>query len=288
MPRRILITGAEGLLGTPTAARFAADTACEVLAPGHGELDITDAARVAHCFETFQPDLVVNCAAFTRVDDCESSEALACRVNGEGAGHVAEAAARAGARLIHISTDYVFDGCATSPLREDAPTAPPDRLSAYGRSKLLGEQAVRSRHPSALIVRTAWIYGPDGPGFPATILRLARERPRLRVVVDQRGSPTYAPDLAEAIQRLARLDADGIVHVTNAGDCTWHELAVEICRRARLDTPVDPVTTAEFPRPARRPAYSVLDNSRYIELTGAPLRSWREALGTYLSTRSDG
>jgi len=282
-PARVLVTGARGLLGTPTTAMFRQDEGVEVLAVDLPELDITDESSVARQFKAFNPDLVINCAAYTQVDGCEQNEALARRVNGLGAGIVAVAAAVCGARMIHISTDYVFEGDAKSPYTEDQPPGRLGKLSAYGRSKLIGEQLVQLCHSESLIVRTAWLYGPDGPGFPAAILRKAREEGRLRVVNDQTGSPTYAPDLAAALYKLARLSVSGIVHVTNSGQCTWYEFAREIVRLTGLDVPVEPVTTAEFPRLAKRPAYSVLANRRFDEAVGSPLRHWREAAAEYVS-----
>jgi dTDP-4-dehydrorhamnose reductase len=250
--------------------------------PGHDELDVTDADRVRAYFERFQPDTVIHCAAYTRVDDCETNQESADRINSDGAGIVAQAAAAIGARLVHLSTDYVFAGDARRPYQEIDPPGRPDHLSAYGRSKLLGEQRVRAAYPGALIVRTAWVYGPDGPCFPKTILTLVRERAVLQVVNDQTGAPTYTLDLARAILRLAETDARGIVHVTNSGHCTWHEFACELLRLAGLDVEVIPVTTEQFPRPARRPKYSVLDHSRYVQLTGTPMRPWREAVADYM------
>ncbi len=279
---RVLVAGAKGLLGTPTVAAFRRAGAIDVLALDLPEFDITEPDVVARRIAEFRPTLVVNCAAYTRVDDCETNAELANRVNGVGAGVLAGSAAAHGAALVHVSTDYVFAGGSATPYREDHPTGPPEELSAYGRSKLLGEQAVVRRHPAALIVRTAWLYGPDGPGFPDAILRRAKEAGSLRVVNDQTGSPTYAPDLAQAIRELAGLRLSGFVHVTNAGQCTWYEFAREIVRLAGLDVPVTPVTTAAFPRPARRPAYSVMDNSRYVAAVGRPLRTWQEAVAAHL------
>ena len=281
---RVLITGAGGLLGRPLARRFALDKAWQTVALDRAGLDITDAEAVGHVVDREKPGLIINCAAFTKVDACEQEKELAQRVNGEGAGIVAAAAAKIGARLIHISTDYVFDGTSALPYREDQPPAPPEMLCWYGRSKLLGEQAVTGRHPSPLIVRTAWVFGEDGPCFPKTILRLAKERPELRVVNDQVGSPTYARDLADAIYRLAQLsEATGIMHATNSDICTWYDFAREILRVAGIGTPVRPVSTAEFPTPAKRPAFSVLDNRRFVQTVGAPLRSWREAIADFLA-----
>ncbi|HKQ47653.1 MAG TPA: dTDP-4-dehydrorhamnose reductase [Phycisphaerae bacterium] len=280
--KRVIITGAGGLLGTRVNGAFRANGDWDVHALSHADLDITQEDQVARVFAEVRPDLVVHCAAYTRVDDCESHRALADAVNGEGAGIVARKAALSGARLIHFSTDYVFEGDARRPYREEDPPGDPEKLSAYGRSKLLGEERVRAACPDALIVRTAWVYGPDGACFPRTILKAAREKPELRVVNDQTGTPTYAMDLAQAILRLAETDARGIVHVTNTGQCTWYEFACELVRLAGLNVRVIPVTTEEFPRPARRPKYSVLDNSRHVQLTGAPMRSWREAAADYV------
>lgn len=277
----VVIAGARGLVGTPTAEAFRR-AGYEVRALAHADLDICDETAVARWLEDERPGSLVNCAAYTKVDDCEKNIELSMRVNGAGAGVLARQAARIGAAFVHLSTDYVFDGRGTRPYREDDATAPMESLSAYGRSKLAGERAVVAGHPSPLIIRTAWVYGPDGPGFPNAILRGAREKPRLKVVNDQTGSPTYAPDLAEAIAMLARRGATGFVNVTNAGTCTWFEFASEIVRLSGLTTPVDPCTTAEFPRPARRPAYSVLDNSRYVSLVGKPLRHWREAIAEFM------
>jgi len=281
---RVLITGAGGLLGSPLARRFALDPAWQTIALDKGGLEITDGNAVERVTRREMPSLIINCAAYTKVDACEQEKELAQRVNGEGAGIVAAAAANIGARLIHISTDYVFDGTSALPYREDQPPAPADSLCWYGRSKLLGEQAVTRRHRSPLIVRTAWVFGEDGPCFPKTILRLAKERPELRVVNDQVGSPTYAKDLADAIYRLAHSPKiAGVMHVTNSDICTWYDFAREILRVAGIGTPVRPISTAEFPTPAKRPAFSVLDNRRFVQTVGAPLRSWREAVAEFLA-----
>jgi dTDP-4-dehydrorhamnose reductase len=282
MPSRILVTGGNGLVGTAIGRVLAEGSPLAVALPGHDELDVTAAERVAAYVERFRPDVVIHCAAYTKVDDCEANPDLANRINGEGAGLVARAAASVGAKLIHVSTDYVFEGDANRPYQEDDPTGRPETLSAYGRSKLIGELQVRAAYPDALIVRTAWVYGPDGACFPKVILKAARERPELRVVNDQAGTPTYTIDLARAILRLAQTDARGVVHVTNAGQCTWYEFCCELVKLAGLNVRVMPVSTEDFPRPARRPKYSVLDNSRLVQLTGAPLRPWREAAADYV------
>lgn len=280
--KKVLITGAAGLLGTPTARAFSGCGAWCVTALARADLDITDDAAVQAAMERFRPDLVINCAAYTKVDACEANEAHAARVNGEGAGFVAARAAQIGARLIHISTDYVFDGRDTEPYSEEHAPGNPGDLCAYGRSKLLGERQVQSFCPSATIVRTAWLYGEDGPCFPKTILRLAKERPSLRVVNDQVGAPTYAKDLAEALLRLAAVDRPGVYHVTNAGRCSWYEFACRLLGSAGLSTPVEPITTEDFPLPARRPAFSVLDNTRFNRDVGPPLRPWHDAIVDFM------
>ncbi len=283
LPQRVLVTGGRGLLGTALCRLLRARPGVELDAADLPELDITQWDGLQARLQRTRPQLVINCAAYTAVDACETDEAAAVRVNATGAGLVARAAAEAEARLIHLSTDYVFAGSASTPYREDQPAGPPEQLTAYGRSKLLGEREVRSAHPAAVIVRTAWLYGPDGPGFPQAILRKAVQEGKLRVVNDQRGSPTYAPDLAAALLTLAGSShAVGVFHITNAGECTWHDFAVELVRQAGLDVPVIPVTSGEFPRPARRPAYSVLDNRRYNQLAGRPLRAWREATAEFV------
>jgi dTDP-4-dehydrorhamnose reductase len=203
-------------------------------------------------------------------------------VNATAAGIVAGACAAAGVRLCHMSTDYVFDGTATEPIDESAPTAP---RSAYGRTKLHGELAVRERCPDHLIVRTSWLFGRAGPNFVLTILRLAAERSEVRVVADQRGTPTWTGHLAPAVLRLIEIGPPGTYHLTNSGVTTWHGLAVAATRMRGIETNVIPITTAEYPTPAARPAYSVLDNRRWRELGEPPLPSCEEGLSSYLATQ---
>ncbi len=283
--QRVLVTGAAGLLGTPLCAQLGERPNIDCIALAKIDLDITDRAAAIAAVESHQPDWVINCAAYTKVDDCETNEPLAIAVNGAGAGNIAAAAAKVGAGLIHLSTDYVFDGSARAPIPVDAVTGPPNALSAYGRSKLIGEEQVLEEHLSATIVRTAWVYGPDGPSFPQAILRLAREGKLKRVVNDQRGAPTFAPDLATAIIRLMEAKTTGVVHVTNAGDCTWFEFAQVLLDLAHIDCPIEPCSTADFPRPARRPAYSVLDLSRYEAATGHAMRQLHDAAADYIRAR---
>jgi len=280
---RVLVTGATGLLGTPLCSLIAQLPTMQCMGLARSDLDIALDESVAKTIERHMPHWVVNCAAYTKVDDCESNEEWATTVNGVGAGTVAAAAASIGAQLVHVSTDYVFDGTASNPIPVDAPTGPPEKLSAYGRSKFEGEQAVIKNHPTPMIVRTAWVYGLDGPCFPRAILNLAREGKLKKVVNDQHGAPTFAPDLAEAIIHLITANASGIFHVTNSGSCSWYEFARYLIARAPgIDITIQPCTTAEFPRPARRPAYSVLDLSRYEAVTGNTMRDWCAAADDYV------
>ncbi len=249
-----------------------------------GEWDIADPEAALARLARHRPDAVVNCAAFTEVDGCETRRELAFRVNGEGPGILARACAGAGVRFLHLSSDYVFDGRAVSPYVEEAMTAP---LSAYGASKLAGEVTVRAAGGRWILLRTAWVYGPWGRNFVSTILRLAREEGRLRVVTDQVGAPTYTADLADAILRLLDAEASGVVHVTNSGQCSWHAFASEIVRLAGLKVAVEAVTSEAFPRPARRPFYSGLSLTRYRALTGHTPRPWPEALADFLARPPD-
>ncbi len=276
----VCVLGAGGMLGRDLVAVLGRDRA---VALDRAAVDATDPAAVADALDAARPRVVVNCAAYTKVDECETHRDHAAAVNGDGAGHVARACARLGARLIHLSTDYVFDGTATHPLREDAA---PNPQGVYGATKLAGERAVQEAHANALIVRTAWLFGVHGPNFIETMLRLGAERDRLDIVADQRGSPTYTYDLAHAIALLADAEATGIIHVTNSGSCTWYDYARFIFERAELaGVEVRPTTTAAFGRPAPRPAYSVLDCSRYAAIAGAPLRPWQDAVEAYLEDR---
>lgn len=256
------------------------------------QFDLTDRAQVLAEMERLQPAVIINCAAFTNVDGCETQEELATRVNGVGPGILADAAKAVGAVLVHISTDYVFAGDRISPYGEDDPTGP---LSAYGRSKLAGEKAiVASGLARYFIVRTSWLYGPGGKNFVETMIRLAGERDELRVVADQFGSPTYTGDLAAAIFRLLALPspAYGIYHFANLGECSWHGFAEAIVELARLHgEPVKaqrvlPIATSDYPLPALRPAYSVFSRDKYLHTTGAALPHWRDSLEIYFRERS--
>jgi dTDP-4-dehydrorhamnose reductase len=284
MPTRLLITGAGGMLGQDVVAAATA-AGLQPLALARAELDITDPGALDAAFSSIRPDVVVNCAAWTDVDGAEAEPDVALALNGVGAGNLARAAAGAGAWTIHVSSDYVFDGTKREPYVESDPTSP---QSAYGRTKLAGESAVAREAPGChTIVRSSWLFGAGGTCFPATILRLAGERDRLSVVDDQVGCPTFTGHLAQALVELGA-GADrmsGIVHIAGGGSCSWYEFAVEIVQRAGMagTTDVAPCSTAEMPRPARRPAYSVLGSERWPP--AAELPDWRQGLEQYMGLK---
>jgi len=267
---RLLVTGAAGMLGRDVVA--AAESAGhDAVALARRDLDIADPAAVRAAVAAARPDAVVNCAAWTDVDGAESDEAGATLINGTGAGNVAAAAPF----IVHVSSDYVFDGTASEPYTEDDPTGP---QSAYGRSKLAGEHAVAVAGDHA-IVRSSWLFGLHGKNFVSTMLHLAEDRDELNVVVDQIGCPTFTGHLAPALVEIAERRVRGVLHVAGGGSCSWHELALATFEEAGVSRTVHPVTTAEFPRPAPRPAWSVLRSTR----RDAPaLPPWREGLSTYL------
>jgi dTDP-4-dehydrorhamnose reductase len=246
-----------------------------------GEADIRDANRVQAAVRETNPEWIVLAAAYADVDGCESNPELAYAVNRDGAVNVAEAARQAGARLLFLSSDYVFDGRKTAPYEIDDARNP---QSVYGRSKAEAEIKLLDLMPDRCIARTSWLFGTGGKCFPDTILKLAAGRPALDVVNDQRGSPTYTVDLARAIIQLCRKNTTGIVHVTGAGDCTWFDFAKEIVRGAGLATTVRPVSSEQMARPAPRPAYSVLSPARRQAL-GIAMPSWDDALRRYLEQR---
>jgi dTDP-4-dehydrorhamnose reductase len=275
-PMKLVVCGAGGMLGQDLL-KAAAAAEHEVVALRHPELDVTDADAVREAVGASAPDAVVNCAAYTQVDGAEEHSELATRVNGEGAGNVAEAARLAGASVLYVSSDYVFDGSKGEPYVESDSPAP---LSAYGRSKLAGEVATAEMNPRHLIVRSSWLFGSHGGNFVETMLRLGRERGRLRIVQDQVGCPTWTGHLAEALVQVVAADEHGIHHLAGGGECSWFEFAREIFRQAGIDCEVQPITTDEYPLPAARPAYSVLRSTR-----GAALPHWQEGLERYLGER---
>lgn len=279
---KILVTGARGQLGTQLTRRTV--EGLDIRGVTSRELDITDADAVR---DAVQPSMVVlNCAAYTAVDAAETDEAAATAGNATGPTILARACAAVGARLVHVSTDYVFDGTASEPYEVDAPTGP---RTAYGRTKLAGERAVLAADPSAVVVRTAWVYTGAGSDFVATMLRLERERETVAVVADQIGSPTYSADLADALLELAaRPDVSGLVlHATNAGRASWYDLARAVFAGVGADPErVRPCTSAQFPRPAHRPAYSVLSPAAWAAAGLTPLRPWTDALDVALASLS--
>jgi dTDP-4-dehydrorhamnose reductase len=276
---KLLVTGAGGMLGR-AVVECATRLGHDVRAARRGDLDVGDAGAARRALQAFGPDAVVNCAAFTDVDGAESDPRGAERVNAAGAGHIAAAAAEVGARIVHVSTDYVFDGAKREPWLESDPTGP---LGVYGATKLAGERAVAAANPAHAIVRTAWLFGAGGRNFVDTMLGLGATRDEVSVVIDQVGCPTWTGHLAGALVELAeRPGASGIHHIAGAGRCSWNELALEIFERAALDCRVLPATSEQFVRPARRPAYSVLGTERRDPIVLAP---WQDGLAAYLATR---
>ena len=275
---RILVTGADGQLGTELVRALAPHGG--LIPVTQADLDVTD-RRCAEFVAALQPEWVVHTAAATDVDGCEREPEQAMAVNAEGTRRVAEGCQRAGAGLVYLSTDYVFDGRKGAPYAESDPPAP---LNAYGRSKLEGEQATRRVASRWTIVRTAWLYGVHGRNFVKTILGKVAAGEPLRVVDDQVGSPTHAGDVAEAVARLLSQGRTGMYHVTNTGTCSWYEFAREILRLTGYDsTAVAPISSAELNRSARRPAYSALENAAWQAAGLPPLRPWREALAAMLA-----
>lgn len=278
---KVIVTGAGGQVGSALAETV--PDSVTVVALGRSELDLTDPAAIAALVEAERPDWVINCAAYTAVDRAEDDYAAALRVNGEAIGDLAAACTAAGARLAHLSTDFVFAGDRAMPYRPNDATDP---CNAYGRSKLAGEQAAL-RSDGALVVRTAWVYAARGNNFVTTMLRLMGERDEVRVVDDQIGTPTHADSLAQTVWELIQSNASGIWHVTDAGAASWYDFAVAIqdealalgllTRRAA----VLPIPTSAYPTPARRPAYSVLDKRATWERT-RPARHWRHELAAML------
>ena len=274
---KLLVTGAKGMLGQAVVA--AAERSGEqTLALGRGELDITNAAAVTATIDQFEPDALINCAAWTDVDGAETEEAAATEINGAGAANLAASCAASGVRLIHVSTDYVFDGSASEPYLESSPVNP---QSAYGRSKLAGEAAIEAAGGDYAIVRTAWLFGAGGPNFVATMLKLGAEREQIEVVTDQIGCPTWTGHLAPALIACAAAEQTGIFHAVGGGRCSWFDLASETIALAGLKAKVEPTTTDSFPRPAPRPAFSVLGSERGDEAIVLP--DWHEGLRGYLA-----
>lgn len=274
---KILITGSNGMLGHDL---------CEVLKDKHElilttskTLDITDNQNTIDFICDKKPDIVINSAAYTNVDGCEENQDLAYSVNGQGPKNLAIACRELDIPLVHISTDYVFNGKNDRPWVEDDEIGP---ISVYGKSKLQGEINIQENLDKFFIIRTAWLYGINGGNFPKTMLELAKNHPEITVVTDEVGCPTYTLDLAQAIAKLIESDYYGVYHITNSGSCSWFDFAKYIFEIADLDVKVTPVTAAEFARPAPRPSYSVLENKKWIENGFEPLRNYKEAITDYI------
>jgi dTDP-4-dehydrorhamnose reductase len=277
---RILVTGSTGQLGSEVLRAFSG-SGHELIAPARKELDLMNPDRVAERVRHIEADWVINCAAYTQVDRAESEQEQAFVINREGPARIAAAVAGYGGRLLHVSTDFVFDGRQSRPYREEDEARP---LGVYGCSKWEGEQAVRAALPGAVILRTAWVYGVHGHNFVKTILRIARAGKPLKVVNDQLGSPTWARDIAGAIRTLVQNRARGTYHYTDAGSTSWHGFAAAIIAGAieagfmLKTTFVEAIPTSGYPTPARRPAYSVLDTRKIQSLLTAPIPHWRDSL----------
>lgn len=280
---RLIVTGTQGQVVTALKERGAAQ-GVEVVALGRPELDLGEPSSIATAFAKVSGDVIISAAAYTAVDKAESDEDLAMRVNGVSPGEIAKVAAARNIPLLHVSTDYVFDGGRDRPWREDDPTGP---LGVYGRSKLAGELAVLRENPSATILRTAWVYSPFGANFVKTMLRLGESRDELSVVADQKGAPTSALDIADALIAVARkrlaepenAALSGVFHLAGAGEAVWADFAEEIFREAeafgRKPVRVKRIATADYPTPARRPANSLLDTAKLAEIYGVVLPDWK-------------
>ncbi|MDO4565898.1 MAG: dTDP-4-dehydrorhamnose reductase [Oscillospiraceae bacterium] len=288
---RILITGCRGQLGTELQRQLAEGGSAlgpleerlqnsDVTAVDIDSFDLADREAVLAFLDEGSYDMVINCAAFTNVNACESEQDAAFAANALGPRNLAEACASTSTALMHVSTDYVFDGLASEPYREyDLPSP----ITVYGKTKLAGELAVRERCANHYIIRTAWLYGAKGTNFVKTILKLAREKDEIKVVNDQLGNPTNAVDLAHHMLKIAPSSRYGVYHCTGAGVCSWYDFASEIVRLSGLECRVIPCTTEEYPTPAKRPAFSALDNMMLRLTAGDEMRGWREALADYMA-----
>ena len=277
MSMKILITGSNGMLGHDLIKVLEKNN--DLILTTSKTLDITDKEQVMKFIGDSKPDIVINSAAYTDVDGCEENPDLAYSVNGEGVRNLALACKEVDCGLVHVSTDYVFDGSARDPIAEDGELGP---ISVYGKSKLEGEQAILEILDKYFIVRTAWLYGINGKNFPKTMLELAKSHSEITVVYDEVGTPTYTLDLAYGISQLIETDKYGIYHLTNSGSCSWCEFSRLIFEIAGKDVKVIPVTASEFARPAPRPSYSVLENKNWKDNGFKPLRNYKEAIKEYI------
>ncbi len=274
---RILITGGDGMLGTDLREVLKGE---DLIVTNHESLDITDRNQVMEKIKEYKPEIVINCAAMTDVDGCETKKDLAYKLNAEGPKNLALASKEVDATLIHISTDYVFKGDKKTPLKEDDEIGP---ISIYGKSKLKGERNIEDILDKYFILRTAWLYGKNGTNFIEKILELTKNHDRIKVVNDQEGSPTFTKDLAEGIRQVINSDKYGTYHLTNSGSTTWYDFARLIIKKKDINVEVDPVTSEEFPSIAPRPHYSVLSHEKWIKNGFTELRDYEKSLNDYLN-----
>lgn len=275
---RVLITGANGMLGSDFLkiwCRHATVTGIDI-----SDCNITSSQSVNECFDAVRPDMVVHCAAYTNVDGAQDHEDTAHSVNVQGTENIVQSARRIGAEVVYISTDFVFDGKKSVPYNEEDSANP---LSVYGKTKYEGERIIRELLPAHYIVRISWLYGRSGSNFVYTIRNAARERPELQVVNDQFGTPTFTLDVAHHLWRIVRRGSWGTWHLSGEGAASWYDFAREVLRLYDIKTPVKPVTSDEFPRPAPRPAYSVMANQRYFNECGGKMPDWKKSLADFVN-----
>jgi len=281
--QKIIVTGAGGQLGQELQVLASAFPSFDFIFTDRNQLSISDPARVSAFFNEYRPDWCINCAAYTAVDKAESEKEAAYGINGDAPGYLARACRSTGARLIHVSTDYVFDGSSATPLKEDDDTAP---INIYGASKLEGEKQVLQIHPDgSVIIRTSWVYSEFGNNFVKTMIRLMTERPAINVVNDQIGSPTYAADLAAAILNIINAPhfVPGIYNYSNEGQISWYEFALAIHKLIGSSCRVGAIASADYPTPARRPHYSLLDKSRIKKTYNISIPDWLSSLATCIN-----
>jgi dTDP-4-dehydrorhamnose reductase len=277
---KILLLGHKGMLGNDLLAQMRFHH--EVVGMDKEEIDITSADDCARAVENTAPQIIINAAAYTNVDGCETAKEECFAVNAEAVKNIAEACSNKNIRIVHFSTDYVFNGTGSAPYKEDEKCDP---INTYGASKLAGEHYLQTLAQNYIIIRTAWLYGANGKNFVQTILEKAKTTPRLTVVDDQLGSPTHTKDLAVAVDLLIEKNAQGIFHVTNRGSCSWYQFAVKILQEAGIDdVEVSPIKSDQFPSPAKRPAYSVMSMQKFIQATGKAMQPWQLGLQDYLES----
>ena len=277
---KILLMGHKGMLGSDLLAQMRLHH--EVIGMDKEEIDITSADDCARAIEDTAPQIIINAAAYTNVDGCEASKEECFAVNAEALKNIADACRLKNIRIIHFSTDYVFNGAGSAPYKEDDNCNP---INTYGASKLAGERYLQTLAQNYIIIRTAWLYGVNGKNFVRTILEKAKTTPRLTVVDDQLGSPTHTKDLAAAVDLLIEKNAQGIFHVTNRGSCSWYQFAVKILQEAEIDNvEVSPIKSDQLSRPAKRPAYSVMSMQKFIQITGKAMQPWQLGLKDYLES----